>query len=79
MNFLQAQKYISDKEKNNTEEVTPTKKMSSDDPNIQRTGPNESKNIGRKSSDVSSRQHIVSEKFKRDQHILTSKYYFIYN
>ena len=68
--------------------MTPTKKMSSDDQNIQGTGPNESKNIGRpnesknigrKSSDVSSRQHIVSEKFKRDQHILTSKYFFFNN
>ena len=51
--------------------------MISDDQNIQRTGPNESKNIGRKSSDVSSRQYCVSEKFKRDQHILTSKYFFL--
>ena len=50
--------------------------MISDDQNIQRTGPNESKNIVRKSSDVSSRQYSVSEKFKRDQHILTSKQFF---
>ena len=50
--------------------------MSSDDQNIQRTGPNESRNIRRKTSDVSARQHIASEKFKRDQHILTPTYFF---
>ena len=59
--------------------------MNRDDQKIQRTDPNKSnkyfdwENIERKSSDVSSRQHIVYEKFKRDQHILTSKYFFIYN
>ena len=56
--------------------MTPTKKMSSDDQNIQRTGPNESRNIRRKTTDVSARQHIASEKFKRDQHILTPIYFF---
>ena len=65
LNFLQAQKYISDKEKHSTKEVTPTKKMNRDDQKIQRTDPNESnkyfdyESIQRKSSDVSSRQHIV--------------------
>ena len=65
LNFLQAQKYISDKEKHSIKEVTPTKKMNRDDQNIQCTDPNESnkyfdyESIQRKSSDVSSRHHIV--------------------
>ena len=65
LNFLQAQKYISDKEKHSIKEVTPTKKMNRDDQKIQRTDPNESnkyfdyESIQRNSIDVSSPQNLV--------------------
>ena len=65
LNFVQSEKYISDKDIYSTKEVTPTKKMNGDDLKIQRTDPNESNkyfdynSIQRKGNDVSSRQRMV--------------------
>ena len=65
LNFVQSEKYISDKDKYSTKEVTLTKKMNGDDLKIQRTDPNESNkyfdydSIQRNGDDVSSRQRMV--------------------
>ena len=82
LNFVQSEKYISDKDKYSTKEVTLTKKMNGDDLKIQRTDPNESNkyfdydSIQRNGDDVSSHQRMVYQKFKCDQYILTSEYIF---